>query len=73
VPLLAQMGAWGRRNTPASEELSIRARLLEEGGPAIWEAFMTELRHLHLDAPAPDRSVSAELQAAYQKVVARQS
>src|SRR6478672_6383060 len=33
VPLLAQMGAWGRRHTPASEELSIRAQLLEEGGP----------------------------------------
>src|SRR3546814_5346724 len=28
VPLLAQMGAWGRRHTPASEELSIRAQLL---------------------------------------------
>ena len=32
VPLLAQMGAWGRRHTPASKELSIRAQLLEEGG-----------------------------------------
>jgi DNA-binding HxlR family transcriptional regulator len=33
VPLLAHMGAWGRRHTPASRELSIRAQLLEEGGP----------------------------------------
>src|SRR5690606_15923025 len=33
VPLLAQMGAWGRRFTPATRELSIRAQLLEEGGP----------------------------------------
>jgi DNA-binding HxlR family transcriptional regulator len=73
VPLLAQMGAWGRRNTPASEELSIRAQLLEEGGPAMWEAFMAELRHIHLGSPAPDRSVSAELQAAYEAVVARKA
>ena len=50
VPLLAHMGAWGRRHTPASEELSIRAQLLEEGGPPMWEAFMAELP---LDPPGP--------------------
>jgi len=64
VPLLAQLGAWGVRHTPASEELSIRAQLLEQGGPGLWEAFMTELRAVHLGAPAPRRSVLAELQAA---------
>ena len=73
MPLLAHMGAWGRRHTPASEELSIRAELLEEGGPAMWEAFMAELRALHLGAPAPERSVLAELQAAYLAVVARKA
>ncbi|WP_276120460.1 winged helix-turn-helix transcriptional regulator [Pararhizobium qamdonense] len=71
VPLLAQMGAWGRRHTRASEELSIRAELLEEGGPAMWTDFMAELRSLHLGAPAPERSVFAELRAAYLAVVAR--
>jgi DNA-binding HxlR family transcriptional regulator len=71
VPLLAQMGAWGRRHRPVSEELSIRAQLLEEGGLALWDAFMAELRALHLGAPAPDRSVFRELQAAYEEVVAR--
>ena len=71
VPLLAQMGAWGRRNTPASEELSIRAELLEEGGPAMWAAFMAELRRIHLDAPGEGPSVFAELQAAYEAVMAR--
>ena len=71
VPLLAQMGAWGRRHRPASEELSIRAQLLEEGGPPMWDAFMDELRSMHLGAPAPARSVFADLQAAYQAVVAR--
>ena len=65
VPLLAQMGAWGRRFTPATRELSIRARLLEEGGPEMWEAFMAELRSLHLGAVAPERSVIKELTDAY--------
>jgi DNA-binding HxlR family transcriptional regulator len=71
VPLLAQMGAWGRRHLPASEELSIRAQLLEEGGPEMWDAFMAELRSQHLDAPPAARSVFAELQEAYLAVVAR--
>ena len=68
VPLLAQMGAWGRRFTPASEALSIRAQLLEEGGPKLWNAFMVELRALHLGAPTPRRSVLRELRAAYDAV-----
>lgn len=70
VPLLAQMGAWGRRYTPASRSLSIRAQLLEEGGPKLWEALMAELRARHLGGPAPARSVLAQLQAAYERVAA---
>ena len=70
VPLLAQMGAWGRRFTPASRELSIRAQLLEEGGPAMWEAFMAELRSLHLGAAPPQRSVIEELTDAYLAAIA---
>jgi DNA-binding HxlR family transcriptional regulator len=66
VPLIAQMGAWGRRHTPASQELSARAKLLEEGGPAMWEALKAELRSLHLGAPSPERSVLAELQGAFE-------
>jgi len=71
VPLLAQMGAWGRRHTPASKELSIRARLLEEGGEPMWKAFMAELRGMHLGAPAPRRLVFAELQTAFKRAVSR--
>ena len=73
VPLLVQMGAWGRRFTPVSPELSIRAQLLEEGGPPMWEAFMAELRGLHLDAPPTGPSVMRTLQAAYEAVVARRT
>ena len=32
VPLLAHLGAWGRRHTRPSRELSVRAELLEQGG-----------------------------------------
>ncbi|MBN8231046.1 helix-turn-helix transcriptional regulator [Corallococcus macrosporus] len=73
VPLLAHMAAWGRRHTQPSEELSVRAELLEKGGPPLWDAFMEELRHLHLDAPRPARSVFGELQAAYEKAMARKA
>ena len=65
VPLFAQMGAWGRRFLPVSEKLSIRAELLEKGGPEMWEAFEHELRALHLGEPTPQRSVLSELTEAY--------
>ena len=73
VPLMVQMGAWGRRHTPVSEELSIRARLLEEGGPRMWKAFMAELRRLHLGAVTTGPSVLAKLQAAFEEAVAQKS
>lgn len=71
VPVLAQLGAWGRRHAPASPALSIRARLLEEGGPALWEEFMAELRHSHLGAPDPGTDVLARLTAAYEALRAK--
>ncbi len=71
VPLFAQIGAWGSRWLPTSEKLSIRARLMEAGGPPLWERFMAELRQEHLgDSLPPGPCVRAELEAAYQKVVA---
>ena len=74
VPIMAQLGAWGRRYLPVSEELSIRAELMENGGPALWDRFMDELRHDHLGTPldGPPR-VRATLQAAYEEVVARKA
>jgi DNA-binding HxlR family transcriptional regulator len=72
VPLLAQIGAWGLRHTAASKALSIRARLLEEGGPALWEALMDELRADHLQARKRGPSVRVALQAAYERVASRQ-
>lgn len=73
VPLLATMGAWGRRHRPVSEDLSIRAELLERGGPVLWDAFMAELRVIHLGAEreAGARDVLHELTEAYLEVKAR--
>jgi DNA-binding HxlR family transcriptional regulator len=75
VPVLAQMAVWGRKYMPVSEELAIRARVLEEGGPALWRDFAEELRELHLGRPPTKKrrgaSVTERLQAAYEDVVAR--
>ena len=77
LPVLAQMSVWGRKYLPVSEELGIRAQLLEEGGPPLWDEFMSELRETHLGAPSRGRSksggpsVAAKLQAAYEAVVAK--
>lgn len=69
VPVMAALGSWGRRWLPVTEDLAIRAQLLDEGGPDLWEQFMAELREEHLDVPAepsPDgRRVRERLQAAY--------
>jgi len=73
VPLFAHMGAWGRRHMPVTHELSVRAELLELGGPKLWEEYMDELRTLHLGAaPRPGRrSVMGRLQEAYLAAIER--
>lgn len=77
APVFAHIGGWGRRYLPATKELSIRAQVLEEGGPAMWDQFMEELREAHLGRRAPKRgapkrgaTVAETLQAAYEAVVA---
>lgn len=72
VPMLAAMGAWGRRHRPVSEDLSIRAEILERGGPELWEAFMAELRVIHLgvEREAGARDVLRKLTNAYLEVKA---
>ncbi|MBB1031416.1 helix-turn-helix transcriptional regulator [Dietzia sp. SLG310A2-38A2] len=69
VPVFAQLGAWGTRWLPTSPELSVRASLLAEGGPRLWDQFMDELRATHLagEPPVAD-GVLAGLTAAYEQV-----
>ncbi len=55
VPVLAELGAWGVKHRPTTPPLRVRAELLAEGGPAMWEQFMDELREVHLGTPAPRR------------------
>jgi DNA-binding HxlR family transcriptional regulator len=77
LPVFAQIGAWGSKHLPVTEELSIRARLLAEGGPPMWEDFMAELRETHLGSPPPAGGkrrgprVGERLKAAYEEVRAR--
>lgn len=74
LPVLAQMAAWGYKYLPVSEELGIRAKLLADGGPKLWDEFMDELREMHLGIKRKRKgpSVFAKLQAAYEAVVAKQ-
>jgi DNA-binding HxlR family transcriptional regulator len=74
LPILAQMSGWGFKYLPVSEELGIRAKLLSDGGPKMWAEFMDELRETHLGARRRRKSgpsVGERLQAAYERVVAR--
>src|SRR5688572_30618959 len=74
VPVFAHIGAWGRKHLPASEPLSIRAELLEKGGPPMWSRFMRELRTEQLGELAETRRASGRpsvreiLRAGYEKV-----
>jgi DNA-binding HxlR family transcriptional regulator len=72
LPILAQMSGWGFKYLPVSEELGIRAKLLNEGGPKMWAEFMDELRETHLGLKRrrkSEPSVGERLQKAYEKVV----
>jgi DNA-binding HxlR family transcriptional regulator len=77
APVFAQLGAWASKFLPVSEELSIRARVLEEGGPEVWERFEKELREDHLgvsaegSSQAGGESVTATLRSAYEEVLAK--
>ena len=78
LPVFAQIGAWGSKWLPVSEELSIRAILLEQGGPTMWDQFMRELRRAHLGEAVPKADpnevpVWMQLKSAYGEVMARKA
>ncbi|MFI7030988.1 winged helix-turn-helix transcriptional regulator [Microbispora rosea] len=73
LPIMVALGSWGLRHRPTTPELTIRAQLLEEGGPPLWENLMDELREAHLGIPRPDPGrprASRLLQDAYERVLA---
>jgi DNA-binding HxlR family transcriptional regulator len=67
VPVFAQLGSWGLRHRPTSQALRVRAELLEQGGPQLWQQFMDELRYTHLGAgPRPMKpTIREQLRTAY--------
>src|SRR5262245_55209706 len=78
LPVLAQMSAWGLKHLPVTEELGIRARLLEEGGPKLRTEFMEGRREAYLGVPTrrkPKRgaSVRERLQAADAAIAAKRT
>jgi hypothetical protein len=58
VPVFAQLGSWDFATGPTSRALRVRAELLEQGGPALWQEFMDELRRSHLGSGISPRSPS---------------
>jgi len=76
LPAIAALAYWGRKYLPVSEELSIRAQVMEEGGPKLIADMMDELREIHLGIARKGKarpSVFARLQAAYEAVVAKKA
>jgi DNA-binding HxlR family transcriptional regulator len=68
VPVLAQIGSWGARWMPTTTELRVRAEILAQEGPPLWDAFMDELRAEHLEGqPIATNGVRARLEAAYEE------
>ena len=65
-------GSFLTRHLKVAPHLAIRAELLENGGPAMWEDFMEELRAAHLGQPLPPdhRPVAACLDEAYRCMAA---
>lgn len=74
LPVLAQMAVFGRKHLPVTPELSVRAQILEEGGPRLWADFIQELREAHLGLRAkkrkPGESVRERLRNAYEEAIA---
>ncbi|WP_018567030.1 winged helix-turn-helix transcriptional regulator [Streptomyces sp. PsTaAH-124] len=72
VPVMVALGSWGMRHRPTTPELTVRARLLEEGGPQLWQNLMDELRETHLGTPRPDPDqprASELLRTAYEQAL----
>lgn len=56
LPVLVQIGDWGRKYLPVTKRHGMAAQLLMEGGPEMCEGFMSELRVEHLGEPARRKS-----------------
>jgi DNA-binding HxlR family transcriptional regulator len=55
LPILAQIGIWGRSYCPVTQESAATAAQLEKGGPKLWKKMMSELRRTHLTRATSSR------------------
>jgi DNA-binding HxlR family transcriptional regulator len=51
LPVLVQIGIWGRKHRPVDPELAKVSSWLEKGGPRLWDELAAELRRTHVVAP----------------------
>jgi DNA-binding HxlR family transcriptional regulator len=51
LPIVAQLGIWGRKYLPVTPETGARAEQLEKGGAALLRKLQAELRRQHLVEP----------------------
>lgn len=52
VPVLIQIGIWGRKHTPLSSDHDRFTGKIEAGGPGLWAQIMADLRAEHLGVTA---------------------
>jgi DNA-binding HxlR family transcriptional regulator len=48
LPVVAQLGIWGRKHLPVTRESGADAARLEKGGPELLKALKAELRRQHV-------------------------
>lgn len=73
LPVMVALGNWGLAHRQGERRLEVRAELLRDGGPALLQALMDELREVHLGIPRPDPAApraSDQLQATYEAALA---
>lgn len=52
LPVLAQIGIWGRAHCAVTTESAATAAALKKGGPVLWKVIAAKLRRTHLHRPA---------------------
>ena len=50
LPVVAQIGIWGRKHQPVTRESAAAAAAMEKGGPVLWKQMQTDLRKTHAAA-----------------------
>jgi DNA-binding HxlR family transcriptional regulator len=63
LPVVAQLGIWGRRHMPVTKESAATAVQLEKGGSGLLKKIRAELRRQHLDGPSQVTMVKASQHA----------